>query len=114
MNRLIVLCKKVPDNNLCVNSIIRFSNDLSKTSKKFDGFITTQSYWQREPGNQQFDLEYTNKLYTISNWEDVVYWNKWWESEERKEVCLKHNLNIKSEVVFLNKTIDLDYLVPLL
>lgn len=113
MNRLVVLCKKIPDKNLCVNKIVSFSNDLSKTAKKFDGFITTNSYWQRER-SVKYDLEYTNNLYTISNWEDIIYWDKWWDSDERISVCQKHNLKIDSEVIFLNKTIDLDYLIPLL
>ena len=41
MNRLVVLCKKVPDKKIYANNMILLSNDLSNAAKNFTGFINT-------------------------------------------------------------------------
>ena len=107
-----VLFKKIPKNkNVQIDEIIQASNNLTKQAQLAPGFIWSESFWE----NDIHDSLFNNKcLYTLSDWQNIKYWNSWLESEQRKNTINNLNIEFNSEITILKKKIDPFCSIPLL
>ena len=88
MNYIKVISRKLPKASVSRGDFIDFSNRLTSAAHNQDGYIKSCSYWDVKNSLSVFDNDF--KLYTLSDWESVDYWEKWLESENRKAV---HNIS---------------------
>ena len=79
--------KKVKDLFINNKRLIDFSNNLTNTARKFDGFIKSESFW-----NYKFNSCEPTNLLTFSEWCSETEWNKWLYSYERDYIFNKHNV----------------------
>ena len=80
---------------------IDYTNKLSETAKYQNGFISSESFWK----NDIFDYYSKNyQIVSISNWNNIADWNRWYKSSERKFITDKFNeLDCKEEYNILLK-----------
>ena len=78
-----------------IDSIGKYSNALTHQAKKSKGYIHSQSYW---------DLTNSNRIITLSYWDDINDWNNWQESENRK--------NIHTRFDYLEIDATISHLIP--
>ena len=74
---------------------IDYTNKLSETAKCQSGFISSESYWKNDIYN--FDSK-NYQIVSISNWNQLKDWNKWYRSLDRKYISNEYNeLDCKEE-----------------
>lgn len=65
------------------NNFIQYTNQLQKEAQKQKGFIASESFWIQ-------DIHYTypdkTTVVSISTWNTIQNWNKWYESKEREKI----------------------------
>ena len=107
-----ILYRKIPiKKNVSIDEIIHMSNELTKTARNSKGFISSNSFWEKDINK---NLYLDKSLYTFSDWENINYWNNWLKSAEREKVIKKYNINFESKVTILTNKIDPFVSIPLL
>ena len=85
MSKVKILSEKILLNNFYSNKFINYSNSLTDVAKKNKGFISSKSYFV-----DNINLHKINddpiKIITISEWKNSDAWNKWKNSQDRKNV----------------------------
>ena len=85
MSKIRILSEKVLLNNYYSQKFINYSNTLTDVAKKSNGFISSKSYFV-----DNINLHKINdnpiKIITISEWKNIDAWNKWKNSQDRKNV----------------------------
>ena len=107
-----ILYRKIPlKNHVSIDEIIQMSNELTKTARKANGFISSNSFWEKDINNS---LYLDKSLYTFSDWENINHWNNWLNSSDRENVIKKYNINFESKITILTNKIDPFVSIPLL
>lgn len=89
-------------------SLVDYTNELSECARNQPGFISSNSYWKTPISG--FD-EHQNDLIiiSISEWENLDFWNKWLTSNQRKLIYLKHkNIIYNENFALLKKKVTND------
>ena len=85
MSQIRILSEKVLLNSFYSNKFVNYSNTLTDVAKKSNGFISSKSYFV-----DNINLHKINddpiKIITISEWKNSDVWNKWKNSQDRKDV----------------------------
>tara|TARA_Y100000992_G_scaffold264845_1_gene201834 strand:- start:333 stop:671 length:339 start_codon:yes stop_codon:yes gene_type:complete len=85
MSKIRILSEKILINSFYSNKFINYSNTLTDVAKKSNGFISSKSYFV-----DNINLHKINdnpiKIITISEWKNIDAWNKWKNSQDRKNV----------------------------
>ena len=106
MNRISILVKKIPNyNNSTLYHYIDYQKELTYAAKKFPGFLNTDSYIINELYKKNDMDDNLKKIINISTWDNIQFWNNWYNSEERLILKEKYNGTIKDEeiIVMTNK-----------
>lgn len=92
----ILSIKKLPNHNLYNhrNSFIEYTHELKQSVEKQKGFLGTEHFWISDI-DKNFPKE--TIFLSISNWKDIQYWNKWYESKEREKIIKNYNFYKKEE-----------------
>lgn len=121
MNNIKILISKTfkPNKIDCANNFIlstpiidhicQYSNLITTNASNSNGFIKSQSYWDLggnkiDDDNDDFLLNNTNRIITLSEWESIEDWNKWFNSDIR--------ININNKFHFLNITTETSHMYP--
>ena len=86
MNRVRIFAVKC-----CVHNprgLVSYTNVLSREATTFPGFIKSQKYWK---------VGSVNTLITLSDWDNITFWNDWYRSEKREDIADFFNNDIITE-----------------
>lgn len=111
MNRISVLVKKIPNyNNSTIYHYIDYQKELTHAVKKFPGFLNTESYEINELSKNNDMEKNLKKIINISRWDNIEFWNNWYNSEERSILKKKYKGTIKEEeIIFMKNKNNNDY-----
>lgn len=68
---------------------------IKKNIIKQKGFQGIEHFWISNIDCKE--LKYTTFI-SISNWKDISYWNKWYESPERENISKQYSFKDKEEI----------------
>ena len=104
MNRISILIKKIPNkNNSTIYHYIDYQKELTYTVKTFPGFLNTDSYIINELYEKNNIDNNLKNIINISTWNNIDYWNNWYNSKEREILTKKYNGTIKHEKIIIMK-----------
>ena len=112
MSRLVrIISKKITKSNNGFTPRTRFieyTNSLSEFAKKSPGFVSSNSFWETQIESTE-QPELSIKIISISEWETLNDWNKWFQSYERAKIHAQYKDIIDSETFsLLNKKLPTD------
>ena len=99
-NVIRIISKKILKPDYSRVSFIEYTNELSESAKKQNGFIKSNSYWKTPVQKyNKPDSQISNDLIviSISDWKDISYWNDWYGSDKRNSIHSKYNFILQSE-----------------
>lgn len=85
MSKVRILSEKLLMNSFYSHKFINYSNSLTDVAKNSNGFISSKSYFV-DNINQTTKTTNNIKIITISEWKNSDAWNKWKNSQDRKNV----------------------------
>ena len=105
-----VISKKIIKNSYHIVRVNEYTEKLTSQAKLFPGFISSYQFFEY----QELDDNMDYNIYTIHEWDDVNFFNKWLESPERENI---HNENkemfkdINHTILLKKKNIYTDFLL---
>lgn len=81
-----IICKKVSIEKYCSITPI-YVNHLSEVVKSQKGFIYSDSFWGKK----------SNIIYSMSDWDSLSDWERWFYSNTRKEIYENYRNSISYE-----------------
>ena len=74
---------------------IDYTNELKESIEKQNGFKGIEHFWVSD-----LDCKYLKDttFISISNWKDISYWNKWYESPIRENISKQYSFKDKEEI----------------
>lgn len=105
-NVIRIISKKILKPDFSRVSFIEYTNELSESAKKQNGFIKSNSYWKTPLNEYNKPLsDYSNELMvvSISEWKNISSWDNWYHSEKRNSIHSKYKNIIEKEKFSLLK-----------
>ena len=99
-NVIRIISKKILKPDFSRVSFIEYTNELSECAKTQKGFIKSNSYWKTPLKNNSNNLlgnPHELIVISISDWNDIEYWNKWYNSDTRNSIHSKYKGILQSE-----------------
>ena len=78
-------------------TLVNYMDELNKAVLNFNGFINSENYWISE---KKYINNSLINVCTISNWENSLAWDTWFNSTIRNNIENKYNGIIKSQNVY--------------
>tara|TARA_B100000161_G_C33514951_1_gene398250 strand:+ start:727 stop:1080 length:354 start_codon:yes stop_codon:yes gene_type:complete len=106
MSIIRIISKKILRPEFSRVSFIEYTNELSENAKSQEGFIKSNSYWKTslESSNKIiFEKAERLTIISISEWNELSDWDKWFRSELRNNIHLKYKKIIEDEQFSLLK-----------
>ena len=96
MNRFTVISTKILNRNIGeISKLIEYQNTLTRAASKYNGYISSSSYWKQPVSTQPPDI-YSN-ICNLSYWKSEKDWNRWLTSEIRYDIHKIYNTHVKEE-----------------
>ena len=95
MNSIRVLAIKC-----CVRNptrLVSYTDVLTREATIFPGFIKSQKYWK---------VGSVNTLITLSDWDNITFWNNWFRSEKREDIMnffVNHDVTRDTHMILVTK-----------
>jgi len=86
--------KRIPNYNH-KKSLIEYINKLKENIKTQKGCQGIEYFWVNDI--QSKDIKDTTFI-SISNWKDISYYNKWYESKRREDIIKQYSFKDKEEI----------------
>jgi len=108
MSKIIkIISNKIAKDKLATgsrSSFIEYTNNLSDVARTQQGFISSTSYWKNPIDYNCFNQKI--EIISISEWQSIQDWNKWYYSELRKNINnnYKNIINKEDFHLLLKKT----------